>query len=142
MPEPAADEATSAPVDWPGSSGRSITWAPALTAYLIPAAIASGSPDVTLASVACELVLSSVTWTDSSRAAGATPNTPSEFPEPWPWPTIRLAIAVPWIPANFEGLDPHWEPVMQSGPEITDPVRSACFGSTPVSSRAIVTPEP
>ena len=53
--------------DWPGSSGRSITCAPALTAYLIPAAIASGR------SAVCELVLSGVTWTESNRAAGATP---------------------------------------------------------------------
>jgi hypothetical protein len=65
-----------------GSSGRSITAAPFLTAYLIPRAMAAGSVLATAGLDSSGSLLSSVTRTERILAAGATPMTPSALPLP------------------------------------------------------------
>src|SRR5258708_341309 len=98
-----------------------------------------GRPEVTVAWHRRGSVPSGATATDPSRTAGAT-RVPPAAPWPWPWPTMRLAMAVPWIPKNWL---PCFSPeLVRSGPVITEPERSGWAGSTPVSSRATVTPEP
>jgi len=64
----------------PGSKGRSMTCAPCLAAYLIPAAIAAGSAAAICASASSGSPGPRVTLTDRIRAAGATPMTPDAAP--------------------------------------------------------------
>jgi hypothetical protein len=65
------------------------------TAHLIPRAMAFGCPAAMAWLVSCGSLLSSVTRTDRTFAAGAMPIIPLAWAGPCPWPAIRLATSVP-----------------------------------------------
>jgi len=62
--------------------------------------MASGSPAAMRWSDSCGSLLSSVTRTERILAAGAMPMIPLARAGPYPWPAMRLATSVPWIPQN------------------------------------------
>ena len=80
-----------------------------LTAYLIPRAMAAGSPAATLASASSGSLGSSVTRTDRMLGGRRDAHHAGPAPGPWPRPAMRLAMAVPWMPQNCPpGARPEW----------------------------------
>jgi hypothetical protein len=112
--------------------GRSMTRAPCVTAYRIPAA-----------AVATERGPEPPTVTGKILARGAMPTVPVPAPVPIPWPAIITAIAVPWPSSpTWMSVSPLRAVPVRSAPGSTTPRRSGTLAWTPLSTSATVTPAP
>ena len=113
---------------WPMPKGMSMTRAPCVTEYLIPAA-----------AVATDRGPEPPTMTGRILARGAMPT----VPVPVPWPAIITAIAVP-CPSSpaWMSVSPLRAVPVRSAPGSTTPRRSGRLAWTPLSTSATVTPAP
>jgi hypothetical protein len=106
----------------------SMTRAPRVTAYRIPAA-----------AVATDRGPEPPTVTGRILARGAMPT----VPVPVPWPAIITAIAVPWPSSpTWMSVSPSRAVPVRSIPGSTTPRRSGRLAWTPLSTSATVTPAP
>lgn len=117
--------------------GMSMTRAPCVTAYRIPAA-----------AVATDRGPEPPTVTGRILARGAMPTVPVPVPAPIPWPAIITAIAVPW-PSSPTWMSvsplraaPVRTALVRLMPGSTIPRRSGRLAWTPLSTSATVTPAP
>jgi len=117
--------------------GMSMTRAPCVTAYRIPAA-----------AVATDRGPEPPTVTGRILARGAMPTVPVPVPASIPWPAIITAIAVPWPSSpTWMSVSPLRAVPVRSAlvrlmPGSTTPRRSGRLAWTPLSTSATVTPAP
>jgi hypothetical protein len=117
--------------------GMSMTRAPCVTAYRIPAA-----------AVATDRGPEPPTVTGRILARGAMPTVPVPVPASIPWPAIITAIAVPWPSSpTWMSVSPLRAVPVRSAlvrlmPGRTTPRRSGRLAWTPLSTSATVTPAP